>query len=75
MENQSLVDGLIAAFAAILESMPQNQRVSAAGFARAFIQAGIVGDEHSRRFIEGLFLLPGNNEHRPVRRRRREVAY
>ncbi len=72
MKNQSVVDGLIAAFAAILESMPEDQRVSAARFADAFIQTGIVGDDHSRRFVEGLFLLPGD-EGRPVRRR--NVAY
>jgi hypothetical protein len=58
MTNRSIADGAIAAFAAILESMPEKQRVSATKFAQVFLEAGLIGDE-SRRFVEGLFLLTG----------------
>jgi hypothetical protein len=64
MTNRSIADGAIAAFAAILESMPENQRASATNFARTFLDAGVIGGEDSRRFVEGLFLLTGKKRAR-----------
>jgi hypothetical protein len=59
MKNRYL-DGSIAAFAAILESMPESQRQRATEFARTFLESGVVGGKESRRFVEGLFLLSGD---------------
>jgi hypothetical protein len=57
MKNRSIVDGAIVAFSAILEAMPDQQRLHAARYARAFIDSGLVDGEETRRLVEGIFHL------------------
>jgi hypothetical protein len=57
MNTRSITEAAILAFSAILEAMPDKQRVTAAKYARAFIDSGLIDGEETRRLVEGIFRL------------------
>jgi hypothetical protein len=60
MRTQSVTEAAILAFTAILEAMPDHQRVTAAKYARAFIDSGLIDGNETRRLVEGIFHLFDN---------------
>jgi hypothetical protein len=57
MKTRSIGDAAILSFAAILESMPNRQRMAASEYARAFLEGGFVTDVETRQIVQAIFFL------------------
>jgi hypothetical protein len=61
IESNSVADAAIIAFRVILETMSEKQRITAAKYAEAFVRAGVVQGEDTKRLVEGIFGLFDDN--------------